>query len=867
MRKRRIGLFTAAVLSCLLLACVFSAALAETEVPFGKPALYSSVSNNFPTYNDSGKKHRGNDIQGAKYTAIYAVRSGKVRYAGKDSSYGNYVSIRDSEFSTIDFRYCHLDSYIVKKGDAVNAGDVIGFMGATGNVTGVHLHLEGAWKGNGTTGFSDINLNTCFKRKSSYPANAYYMAGSSPTKPTGDGAAALNYKLVYKAGKAPEGKLRATYAYPSTFKKGTSWILKGAVVSPRKLTSVDVWIENASGSRVTGMSSAKNPGDYFFDIHSIDSQVKMQKVSSAGTYYYCISAKDEGGNTLKVKQKFTASDSDTKTSIGRQQSGEDTPTTETEEPYSAIFQFTKDDELRAKPEEASTKIEDKKKGSIIFVVAKIINKYNNLWYKTDNGYYVYSGDVEQVKLSETALSGKYAFNKDDESRIWPYEASKIITKYKKGDVVSVAAEVINTYKNTWYKLTDGSYVYSGDLDKVTPTPSPKPEKTSTPSPKPTPKETVGPKVTATPTPKVTVTPKPEVTVTPIVTKTPRPEVTQTPTPTPTLEPPKPVVTHTPTPTPVVTPVPTATPTAVPTPTVTPIPTPTPTPRVTPEPEAEVWIISFDADGGSGVMEDDEVEKGKLYTLPECEFIPPSGMEFEEWDYGEPGSRIEVDSDMVITAVWKESSSEVCIISFDENGGSGFMDDVEVKKGEQFTLPDCEFDPPEDMEFDQWDLGEPGAKITVNEDLVIVALWRDEFTTEVYYGGGEYELDLDTKTATLVAPIINSVEELTIPATVKANDTSYKVTAIKASAFKNRTKLKKLTIGTNVRMIGKNAFYGCKNLKTIIIKTTKLTSSSVKDKAFKNIYKKATIKCPRAKLKEYKKLLLKKGVPSTATFTN
>ena len=154
---------------CLLTLAMFlsvSAALAEITVPFGRPAMYSGTSNNFPTYNDSGGKHRGNDIQGSEYTAIFAVRSGTVRYAAYDGSYGNIVSIRDAEYPNIDFRYAHMASYVVKKGDVVEAGDLIGYMGKTGNVTGVHLHLEGAWKGNATTGFSDTNLNTCFTRKS-----------------------------------------------------------------------------------------------------------------------------------------------------------------------------------------------------------------------------------------------------------------------------------------------------------------------------------------------------------------------------------------------------------------------------------------------------------------------------------------------------------------------------------------------------------------------------------------------------------------------------------------------------------------------------------------------------------------------------
>ena len=93
----------------------------------------------------------------------------------------------------------------------------------------------------------------------------------------------------------------------------------------------------------------------------------------------------------------------------------------------------------------------------------------------------------------------------------------------------------------------------------------------------------------------------------------------------------------------------------------------------------------------------------------------------------------------------------------------------------------------------------------------------------------------------------------------------KLKTIGTSAFQVCVKQTKVTLGASVKTIGKNAFYGCKKLKTITIKSTKLTSSSVKANAFKGIYKKAVFKCPKAKKAAYKKLFLKKGVPTTATF--
>ena len=91
----------------------------------------------------------------------------------------------------------------------------------------------------------------------------------------------------------------------------------------------------------------------------------------------------------------------------------------------------------------------------------------------------------------------------------------------------------------------------------------------------------------------------------------------------------------------------------------------------------------------------------------------------------------------------------------------------------------------------------------------------------------------------------------------------KLKTIGASAFKDCKSLKKITIEKKVSSIGKKAFTGCTNLKKITIKSILLTKKNVKSGAFKGINAKATIKCPKEKLKEYKKLLKSKGVPKTA----
>lgn len=96
--------------------------------------------------------------------------------------------------------------------------------------------------------------------------------------------------------------------------------------------------------------------------------------------------------------------------------------------------------------------------------------------------------------------------------------------------------------------------------------------------------------------------------------------------------------------------------------------------------------------------------------------------------------------------------------------------------------------------------------------------------------------------------------VTIPVTLKAYGKTYKVTSVAAKLLKNNKKVKKVVICSNITKIGAEAFSGCKNLKTITIKSSKL--KSVGKNAIKNIYKRARITCPKKKKADYKKLFKK-----------
>ena len=110
---------------------------------------------------------------------------------------------------------------------------------------------------------------------------------------------------------------------------------------------------------------------------------------------------------------------------------------------------------------------------------------------------------------------------------------------------------------------------------------------------------------------------------------------------------------------------------------------------------------------------------------------------------------------------------------------------------------------------------------------------------------------------------NQTRTIVIPKQVAIKGVTYRVTSIAANACRGNKKLTSLTIGSNVKSIGKNAFRGCKNLKKIVIQSKKLTTKSVGKNAFLGISKAAVVQTSKELAKKYRKLLKKKGLPETA----
>ena len=88
------------------------------------------------------KMHKGVDFAAPTGTPIYAGGNGIVEYVGRNGGYGKYIRIRHNNgYKTA---YAHLSNYKkgISKGVRVNQGEVIGYVGSTGNSTGPHLHYE-----------------------------------------------------------------------------------------------------------------------------------------------------------------------------------------------------------------------------------------------------------------------------------------------------------------------------------------------------------------------------------------------------------------------------------------------------------------------------------------------------------------------------------------------------------------------------------------------------------------------------------------------------------------------------------------------------------------------------------------------------
>ena len=114
-----------------------------TATPGIKPAkgtVTSPFGYRHSPFNRKREFHSGIDIANRRGTPVHATAGGTVQFARHKWLIGNLVTIDHGRgFLT---KYGHLDKILVKEGDPVTRGDIIGLMGNTGNSTGSHVHYE-----------------------------------------------------------------------------------------------------------------------------------------------------------------------------------------------------------------------------------------------------------------------------------------------------------------------------------------------------------------------------------------------------------------------------------------------------------------------------------------------------------------------------------------------------------------------------------------------------------------------------------------------------------------------------------------------------------------------------------------------------
>lgn len=111
------------------------------------PIEFSRVSSGFsnarqhPVFGDV-RAHKGTDFAAPSGTPVRASGNGVVDFAGQQRGYGNVVILEHR--NGVQTLYAHLRGFAsgLKKGDKVDQGEIIGYVGATGWATGPHLHYE-----------------------------------------------------------------------------------------------------------------------------------------------------------------------------------------------------------------------------------------------------------------------------------------------------------------------------------------------------------------------------------------------------------------------------------------------------------------------------------------------------------------------------------------------------------------------------------------------------------------------------------------------------------------------------------------------------------------------------------------------------
>ena len=185
-----------------------------------------------------------------------------------------------------------------------------------------------------------------------------------------------------------------------------------------------------------------------------------------------------------------------------------------------------------------------------------------------------------------------------------------------------------------------------------------------------------------------------------------------------------------------------------------------------------YVVSFNANGGAGSMDDITVVVGAKLTLPQRSFTAPTTNHmFTGWLVGDKtykeGDEVEISDDITVYALWEER--DYWIVKFDANGGVGSMDELHVKYNgsHSITLPECSFT--NTIYFHNWNINgtsfQPGTELSITSDITVTAVWRN--CTVNYYpnnGTGSSVVRYEKYLTEISLPKYNSLgSDFTAPA--------------------------------------------------------------------------------------------------------
>ncbi len=202
------------------------------------------------------------------------------------SSYGRYFcnngignGVIVKHYDGTYTQYAHMSKTVVLKGQAVKAGELLGFGGSTGCSTGSHIHFEIRSGNNDSNYFGNQVVNSNPITNQSSEGVTYIPSGSA----------------------ASSKSLTISYVrYPDNLQKGSPFYSSGFISSKNKITRLQAGVYSDSGCTKPIFYYSMSPSTYLFDLFSLDEHMSFSRLA-AGKYYYRITATDSSGTVTLTK--------------------------------------------------------------------------------------------------------------------------------------------------------------------------------------------------------------------------------------------------------------------------------------------------------------------------------------------------------------------------------------------------------------------------------------------------------------------------------------------------------------------------------------------------------------------------------------